>query len=48
MKNEQRCPVCNQLLFKGNIEVGNIEIKCIRCKKLIKIERNRIELKDNK
>lgn len=34
---EYRCTECNKLLFKGNY-IGNIEILCTRCKKLIKIE----------
>ncbi len=33
---EIRCPNCNQLLIKVDICIG--EIKCTRCKKIIKIE----------
>lgn len=40
---EYRCSICGQLLLKGNIENSNIEIKCCRCKKIIKIEDNKIE-----
>lgn len=40
---EYRCPICGQLLFKGNLEKGEINIKCSRCKKIIIIEKNRIE-----
>lgn len=32
---EIRCPKCNQLLLKADICIG--EIKCTRCKKIIKI-----------
>ena len=41
--NEYRCPICNQLLFKGNLKEGNIQIKCQRCKKIINFEDNEIE-----
>lgn len=40
---EYRCPICGQLLFKGSLEKGQIEIKCNRCKKIIEFEKNRIE-----
>ncbi|CAI3674841.1 hypothetical protein CNEO4_620052 [Clostridium neonatale] len=40
---EYRCPICGQLLFKGIISKSNIEIKCNRCKKIIKIEDYKIE-----
>ena len=33
---EYRCPHCNKLLFKGNFK-GTIEIKCPKCKKIVKI-----------
>nr|WP_236883658.1 Com family DNA-binding transcriptional regulator [Clostridium botulinum] len=33
---EIRCPYCNQLLLKADYMKG--EIKCIRCKKIIKLE----------
>ncbi|NEZ80391.1 Com family DNA-binding transcriptional regulator [Clostridium botulinum] len=36
---EIRCPKCNQLLLKAEYIKG--EIKCIRCKKIIKLEINR-------
>ena len=34
---DERCKICNKLLFKG---YGNykIEIKCPKCKNIIKIE----------
>lgn len=32
---EVRCPICNQLLLK--VKYLNGEIKCTRCKKLIRI-----------
>ncbi|EOU1926241.1 Com family DNA-binding transcriptional regulator [Clostridium perfringens] len=35
---EIRCPCCNQLLFKASITTGELEIKCCRCKKIIKIK----------
>lgn len=31
---EYRCPDCGKLLFKGDIHVAVIEIKCKRCKKI--------------
>jgi phage FluMu protein Com len=43
---EIRCPKCNQLLFKGNVE-GDIEIKCIRCKQIIKLEINQDRANSN-
>ena len=33
---EIRCPNCNQLLLKANVCVG--EIKCTRCKEIVKIK----------
>ena len=33
---EIRCPNCNQLLLKADVCVG--EIKCTRCKKIVKIK----------
>ncbi|WP_347178398.1 Com family DNA-binding transcriptional regulator [Clostridium perfringens] len=33
---EIRCPNCNQLLLKADLIVG--EIKCCRCKKVIKLK----------
>lgn len=33
---EIRCPKCNQLLLK--VEKCKGEIKCLRCKKIIRIE----------
>ncbi|MCI8396154.1 MAG: Com family DNA-binding transcriptional regulator [Clostridia bacterium] len=30
-----RCPNCGQLLLKASICIG--EIKCLRCKKIIKV-----------
>ncbi|MBN1071507.1 Com family DNA-binding transcriptional regulator [Clostridium botulinum] len=44
--NDIRCPKCNQLLFKSNIE-GQIEIKCVRCKNIIKLEINRDRANSN-
>nr|WP_242831680.1 Com family DNA-binding transcriptional regulator [Clostridium botulinum] len=35
---EIRCPKCNQLLLKAVYVKG--EIKCIRCRKIIKLEVN--------
>ncbi|MBZ1330969.1 Com family DNA-binding transcriptional regulator [Clostridium botulinum] len=35
---EIRCPKCNQLLLKAEYVEG--EIKCIRCKKIIKLKLN--------
>lgn len=40
---EYRCPICNQMLFRADIKESNIEIKCNRCKKIIKIEDYKIE-----
>lgn len=37
---EIRCPKCNQLLLKADICVG--EIKCTRCKEIVKIEIDRV------
>lgn len=34
-----RCPKCNQLLLKADYCKG--EIKCTRCKKIVKIEIDR-------
>lgn len=36
---EVRCDKCGKLLFKvlKNIENGQIELKCYRCKKIIKV-----------
>ncbi|WP_443660162.1 Com family DNA-binding transcriptional regulator [Clostridium algidicarnis] len=33
---EIRCPYCNQLLLKA--DYLKVEIKCIRCKRIIKLE----------
>jgi phage FluMu protein Com len=33
---EIRCPKCNQLLLKADFCIG--EIKCTRCKKIVKID----------
>ena len=33
---EIRCPKCNQLLLKADVCIG--EIKCTRCKKIVKID----------
>ncbi|EGT3613173.1 Com family DNA-binding transcriptional regulator [Clostridium perfringens] len=35
--DEIRCPCCNQLLLRASITLGKLEIKCCRCKKIIKI-----------
>ena len=32
---EIRCPKCNQLLLKADLCIG--EIKCLRCKEIVKI-----------
>lgn len=37
---EIRCPKCNQLLLKADVCIG--EIKCTRCKKIIKIKIDRV------
>jgi len=34
-----RCPYCNQLLLKADYVKG--EIKCIRCKKIIKLDNSK-------
>lgn len=46
--NEIRCPRCNQLLLKADVCIG--EIKCTRCKKIIKIklENDRVSNTTNK
>lgn len=36
--NECRCPHCKRLLFKGNFK-GIIEIKCYKCKKIVKLDK---------
>lgn len=34
-----KCPICNKVLFIKDKEVnGEIEIKCLRCKNINKIE----------
>lgn len=38
-----RCPHCNQLLLKAEIVKG--EIKCIRCRNIIKIDTSKTELR---
>lgn len=38
MMKEIRCPHCNQLLMKAKF--CDCEIKCLRCKKTIKIKLN--------
>ena len=38
---EIRCPNCNQLLLRANTVTG--EIKCTRCKKIIKLDFNKTE-----
>lgn len=45
--NEYRCASCNKLLFKGNFK-GTIETMCNRCKKIIKINTERLERQSNK
>ena len=37
--NDVRCPNCNQLLLKADIVKG--EIKCVKCKKIIKLDINK-------
>lgn len=37
---EIRCPKCNQLLLKADICIG--EIKCTRCKEIVKIKIDRV------
>ncbi|MGL5718021.1 MAG: Com family DNA-binding transcriptional regulator [Paraclostridium sp.] len=34
-----RCPLCNQLLLKAEYVKG--EIKCLRCKNIIKLENSK-------
>ena len=41
-----RCPKCNQLLLKADYCLG--EIKCIRCKKIVKIKFNNDRVSDTK
>lgn len=43
---EFRCKNCNKLLFKGNF-TGIIEICCNRCKKIVKINTERLERQSN-
>ena len=38
MINEIRCPHCKKLLLKGNF-TGVLEIKCNKCKNIIKIKK---------
>ena len=38
-----RCPNCNQLLLKAEVVKG--EIKCLRCRKIIKIDTSKTELR---
>lgn len=39
MMKEIRCPYCNQLLMKARF--CDCEIKCLRCKKTMKIKLNK-------
>lgn len=36
---EVRCPICKQLLLKAEVVKG--EIKCLRCKNIIKLDKDR-------
>lgn len=44
---EYRCNKCDKLLFKGYF-TGIIEIMCNRCKKIIKINAERLERQSSK
>lgn len=39
-KTDVRCPVCKALLFKNWNCQGDVEIKCRKCKEIVKIKIN--------